>query len=292
MSIIEFNNVTKSYGDFTALKGATLSVQKGEIHGFIGPNGAGKTTTIRILLGTLKADSGKSTMLGKDTWEHAVDIHKNIAYVPGDVSLWPNLTGGEVIDFFGKLKGNTNQKRLKELYKKFDLDPSKKIREYSKGNRQKVALISALASNAEVYIFDEPTTGLDPLMEMVFQDAVRDLKKENKTVFLSSHILSEVESLCDTITIIRDGKIIETGTLEDLRYLTRIKITVETMKEMPELSKQEGISDVVIDGNKTVFQLDTSKYSDVLKYISQHDVIKLETSQPTLEDLFMQHYKK
>ncbi len=292
MNVIEFKNVTKSYGDFIALKGASLAVKKGEIHGFIGPNGAGKTTTIRILLGTLKVDSGKSLMLGKDTWEDAVDIHKKIAYVPGDVSLWPNLTGGDVIDFFGKLKGNINQKRLKDLCKKFDLDVSKKIRTYSKGNRQKVALVAALASDADLYIFDEPTTGLDPLMEMVFQDAVKELKKLNKTVFLSSHILSEVESLCDTITIIREGKIIETGTLEDLRYLTRVKITIETLKEIPELSNQEGIYDVVLDGNVATFQLDTSKYSDVLKYISKYDVIKLESTQPTLEDLFMQHYKK
>jgi ABC-2 type transport system ATP-binding protein len=221
-----------------------------------------------------------------------VTIHKNIAYVPGEVNLWPNLTGGEVIDFFAKLKGGLSEEKLEELYLKFDLDPSKRGRTYSKGNRQKVALIAALASNADIFILDEPTSGLDPLMENVFQNYIEDLKKAKKTVFLSSHILSEVEKLCDIITIIREGKIVETGTLDDLRHLTRNQVIVETKKPIKDLEKLDGVYDVSTKSNKTIFELDSNQFGEVLKYISEFDVLSLESRPPTLEDLFMRHYEK
>lgn len=205
MAILKASNLTKKFGNFTALDGVNLEVNKGEIYGFIGPNGAGKTTTIRVLLGILKATEGHATIFGKDAWKDAVEIHKRVAYVPGDVNLWPNLTGGEVIDLFVKLRGANSKSRREELIKRFDLDPSKKCRTYSKGNRQKVALIAAFASDADVYILDEPTSGLDPLMERVFQEYVMEAKKAGKSIFLSSHILSEVERLCDKVSIIRNG---------------------------------------------------------------------------------------
>lgn len=292
MSIIEMKNVTKTFGSVVAMKNVDLSVKEGTIHGFIGPNGAGKTTTIRVLLGILKADEGTSKIFDMDSWVDAVDIHKNIAYVPGDVSLWPNLTGGEVVDFFANLKGGIDEEKKLELYAKFDLDPSKKCRTYSKGNRQKVALVAALASQADIYIFDEPTSGLDPLMESVFQSYVEILKKQNKTIFLSSHILSEVEKLCDVISIIREGEIVETGTLDELRYLTGIQIMVETKKIIPDLDKQNGVSKISNIGNKYTFLLDPNHYSNLIKYISDYDVIRLESTPPKLEDLFMRHYEK
>jgi ABC-2 type transport system ATP-binding protein len=292
MSVIEVNQITKSYGDVLALNNVSFTVEPGTVYGFIGPNGAGKTTTIRILLGILRADSGTVFIDRKDAWSDAVEIHKNIAYVPGEVSLWPNLTGGEVIDFFSKLKGERDQQKLEELYTKFDLDPSKKCRTYSKGNRQKVALIAALASTADIYIFDEPTSGLDPLMEQVFQEYVLELKKQNKTVFLSSHILSEVEKLCDIISIIREGEIVETGTLQDLRYLTRTKITIEAKQPITDLDQIEGVFDVSTNQSKTTFYLDSSKFSEIIKHISKFDILNLESVPPTLEDLFMRHYEK
>ena len=228
MTVLKTSNLIKRFGKFTTLNGVNIEVGKGEVYGFIGPNGAGKSTTIRILLGILKASAGEARIFGKDAWQDAVEIHKQIAYVPGDVNLWPNLTGGEVIDLFISLRGSKNMSRREELIEKFALDTSKKCRTYSKGNRQKVALIAAFASDAEVYILDEPTSGLDPLMEKVFQQCVLDVKSAGKSVLLSSHILSEVEKLCDKIGIIRQGKIIESGTLDELRHLTRTNLLVET----------------------------------------------------------------
>ncbi len=292
MSVLELKEVTKTYGKVVALDNVSFQVEKGEVYGFIGPNGAGKTTAIRILLGILKPDKGEVLINGLNAWSDAVEIHKNIAYVPGEVNLWPNLTGGEVIDFFARLKGAVTQESLDELYHRFDLDPTKKCRTYSKGNRQKVALIAALASNAEIFILDEPTSGLDPLMEKLFQDYVFELKKQNKTVFLSSHILSEVEKLCDVISIIREGKIIETGTLEQLRHLTRSQISVETLKPIEGLASFDGVYDLTVSGNQATFQLDSAKFSDIVKFISGFEVIRLESTPPTLEELFMRHYEK
>lgn len=291
MSVLRIENLTKKFGKFTALDGVNLEVKKGEVYGFIGPNGAGKTTTIRVLLGILKATEGKASIFGKDAWKEAVEIHKNIAYVPGDVNLWSNLTGGEVIDLFVKLRGSNNISRREELIKRFDLDPKKKCRTYSKGNRQKVALIAAFASDADLYILDEPTSGLDPLMEKIFQECVMEAKMAGKSIFLSSHILSEVEKLCDKVSIIRQGKIIETGTLDELRHLTRTSILIETKQPITALEGLKGVHNIEEKGKKLTFQVDTEELGNVIKYLSQFDVVKFESAPPTLEDLFMRHYK-
>lgn len=292
MSIISISNLAKNFGQVTALDGVDLEVNKGEIYGYIGPNGAGKTTTIRILLGIIQADRGQAAVFGRDAWDHAVEIHKKIAYVPGEVNLWPNLTGGEVIDLFIKLRNSGNQSRREEFIEKFDLDPSKKCRSYSKGNRQKVALVAAFAADAELYILDEPSSGLDPLMEKIFQECVLDFKKSGKTIFLSSHILSEVEQLCDKVSIIRQGKIIESGSLQDLRHLTRTRILVETKEKITKLDDMKGVHDIEKRNNSLTLQVDTVELNNVLQYITKFEIEKLESSPPKLEDVFMHHYHK
>lgn len=292
MSLLQVENLTKRFGKFTALDGVDFEVRKGEVFGFIGPNGAGKSTTIRILLGILKATSGEARVFGKDAWEDAVEIHKHIAYVPGDANLWPNLTGGEVIDLFMKLRGGSSKNRREELIRKFDFDPTKKCRTYSKGNRQKVALIAAFSSDADLYILDEPTSGLDPLMEQVFQECVMEVKNQGKSVLLSSHILSEVEKLCDRVGIIRQGKIIEKGSLDELRHLTRTQLLVETKKPITSLSERKGIHEITETEQGVTFQIDTEELDHAIRYISQFGVVKLESAPPTLEDLFMRHYEK
>ncbi|GGF08596.1 ABC transporter ATP-binding protein [Halobacillus andaensis] len=291
MSVLKTNHLTKKYGDFKALDAVNIEVKKGEVYGFIGPNGAGKSTAIRVLLGILKATEGSAEIFGQDAWRDAVEIHKRIAYVPGDVNLWPNLTGGEVIDLFMKLRGNKQSNYREELMKRFDLDPTKKCRTYSKGNRQKVALIAAFASDADLYILDEPTSGLDPLMERVFQECVLEVKEKGKSVLLSSHILSEVEKLCDRIGIIRQGKIIETGTLQELRHLTRTNLLVETRNTIAGLHHLKGVHEHEAEGNTLRFQVDTEELEHVIAHIAQYGVIKLESAPPTLEDLFMRHYE-
>jgi len=291
MPILQTNNITKRFGKFTALDGINLSIEKGEIYGFIGPNGAGKTTTIRILLGILQATSGTATIFRKDAWYDAVEVHRKIAYVPGDVSLWDNLTGGEVIDLFIKLQGRPNNSRRNELIKKFDLDPTKKCRTYSKGNRQKVALIAALSSNAELFILDEPTSGLDPLMEQTFQECILELKEQGKSVLLSSHILHEVEKLCDKVSIIRQGKIIETGTLKELRHLTRSSIIVGTKQEIQGLELLKGIHDIQKKDDITTFKVDGEHVGNAMSHLSKFDIASLECMPPSLEELFMTHYE-
>jgi ABC-2 type transport system ATP-binding protein len=291
MNILEIKNLKKNYGKVVALDGIDLSISKGEIYGFIGPNGAGKTTTIRLILGLLKANFGEIKIFGKDAWNEAVDIHKKLVYVPGEVNLWPNLTGGEVIDLFLSLNGKVNYKKKDELIKKFDFDPTKKCRTYSKGNRQKIALISAFASDADLYILDEPTSGLDPLMEKVFQECIMEVKKLGKTVFLSSHILSEVEKLCDKISIIRNGKIIESGSLKELRHLMRLNIFVETKEKINDIDKIDGVYDVVKKDGGISFQIDSDKLSSLIKSIAKYNVVRFESYPPTLEELFMSHYK-
>lgn len=291
MNMIEVNGITKRFGKFTALDSINFTVGEGEICGFIGPNGAGKSTTLRILLGMLRATKGEARIFGKDVWQDAVEIHKRIAYVPGDVNLWPNLTGGEVIDLFLKMRGNGNLNRREELLKKFDLDPSKKCRTYSKGNRQKVALVAAFAAEADLYILDEPTSGLDPLMEKVFQDCIIQAKNEGKSVLLSSHILSEVEKVCDKVVIIREGKIIESGSLSEMRHLTRNKITLQTKQSVQGLKGITGVHNLVEENSQMTFQVDTERMDEVMRHISNFGIIKLESVPPTLEDLFMRHYK-
>jgi len=291
MSLLRVRGLTKKFGAFTALDGVNLEVGSGEVFGFIGPNGAGKSTTIRVLLGILRATSGEAQLFGMDAWRDAVDIHKRIAYVPGDVNLWPNLMGGEVIDLFVKLRGGNNKSKREALVQKFDLDPTKKCRTYSKGNRQKVALIAAFSSDADLYILDEPTSGLDPLMENVFQECIMEIKAQGKSVLLSSHILSEVERLCDKVGIIRQGKIIESGTLQELRHLTRTHIKVETKQAVPALDRIGGIYELVEKGAEMSFQIDTEHMDNVIRHLSQFGIVKLECSPPTLEDLFIRHYE-
>lgn len=291
MSVLKTTGLTKKFGDFAALDGVDIEVEKGEVYGFIGPNGAGKSTTIRVLLGILKATEGQATIFGKDAWKDAVEIHKRVAYVPGDVNLWPNLTGGEVIDLFVKLRGGNNKNRREELIRRFDLDPGKKCRTYSKGNRQKVALVAAFSSDADLYILDEPTSGLDPLMERVFQECVMEAKAEEKSILLSSHILSEVEKLCDKVAIIRQGKIIEKGTLGELRHLTGTILLVETKQPMLELDKVKGVQGIEEKDGALSFQVDQAELDNVIRYVSQFGIVRMESSPPTLEELFMRHYE-
>jgi len=291
MTIVKTTNLTKKFGKLTALDHVNLDVNEGEVYGFIGPNGAGKSTTIRLLLGMIKATEGEATIFGLDAWRDAVDIHKRIAYVPGDVNLWANLTGGEVIDLFMKLRGAGNKGKREEMIEKFKLDPSKKCRMYSKGNRQKVALVAAFASDADLYILDEPTSGLDPLMERVFQECVMDAKEDGKSILLSSHILSEVEKLCDRVGIIREGRMIETGTLNDLRHLTRTNLLVETKLPIIGLSEFIGVYAIEQKNRTLSFQVDAEYLDSVIRHVSQFGIVRLESATPTLEDLFMRHYE-
>ncbi|GAA5416909.1 multidrug efflux system ATP-binding protein Rv1218c [Paraliobacillus ryukyuensis] len=293
MTIMKVSNLRKDFGAFTALDGVDIEVKQGEVYGFIGPNGAGKSTTIRILLGLLQATSGEVKIFGKNAWTDAVAIHKRLAYVPGDVNLWPNLTGGEVIDIFLRMRGKTIDREKRDaLIKKFDFDPTKKCRTYSKGNRQKVALIAAFAADADLYILDEPTSGLDPLMERVFQSCVEEAKQAGASIFLSSHILSEVEQLCDRVGIIRQGKIIETGTLAELRYLTSTQLMVETKQLLTNLATYPGIHDIDQEGNVSRFKVDSDQLDAVMQHVSSFGITKLESMPPTLEDLFIRHYEK
>jgi len=287
---LEITNLTKKFGKLAALSGIDLTVDKGEVFGYIGPNGSGKTTTIRVLLGILKATEGGAKVFGMDAWRNAVEIHKRIAYVPGDVNLWPNLTGGEVVDLFVNLRGKADKTRREKLLQLFDLDPSKKCRTYSKGNRQKVALVAAFASDAELFILDEPTSGLDPLMGQVFQECVFEQKNLGKGVFLSSHIMSEVEQLCDRVGIIRKGKLVETGTLSELRHLTRATMFVETVKPIEGLAETRGVHEIAQSQGGLTFHVDSGEVGNVIEYISKFGIIRFESAPPTLEDLFVRHY--
>ncbi|MFA6983747.1 MAG: ABC transporter ATP-binding protein [Sedimentibacter sp.] len=289
MNVIETSKLTKNYGKHAALQGVDLIVKQGEVYGFIGPNGSGKTTTIRILLGVLRKNGGEVKLLGGDPWQDAVALHKRLIYVPGDVTLWPNLTGGEVIDFLGGLQGKINPSRRRELLDRFQLDPKKKCRSYSKGNRQKVALVSAFASDAELLILDEPTSGLDPLMEQIFQECIFEIKKQGKTVFLSSHILAEVEALCDRVGIIRQGRIVESGTLEELRHLTRTTLTVELANPI-NLNQLHGVHDVLQKEEKWRFSVDANAMETVMGALAPMGIKSLMAEPPTLEELFIRHY--
>ncbi|WP_312813864.1 ABC transporter ATP-binding protein [Sedimentibacter sp.] len=290
MNIIHIQNLTKSFGKTQALKGINLEVKKGEVHGFIGPNGAGKSTTIRILLGILRKTSGEITLFAKDPWDDAVELHRRLVYVPGDVTLWPDLSGGEVIDFLGRFHGGLNISKRNQLIERFQLDTTKKSRTYSKGNRQKVALVAAFSCDAELYLLDEPTSGLDPLMEIIFQECVAEVKKAGKTILLSSHILSEVETLCDRVSIIRQGQIVESGTLENLRHLTRTMINVETGKTAVGIENLHGIHDVSRDGLKYRFSVDSDAMTKIMEKLLPLGIKSLTVEPPSLEELFMRHY--
>jgi ABC-2 type transport system ATP-binding protein len=289
---ISVAGLTKSFGSTRALDGLDLTVRTGEVHGFLGPNGAGKTTTIRILLGLIRADGGTARLLDGDPWRDATQLHRRLAYVPGDVTLWPNLSGGEIIDLLGRLRGGIDHKRRTELLERFDLDPGKKARTYSKGNRQKVGLVAALASDVEVLLLDEPTSGLDPLMEDVFRQVIRDESNSGRTVLLSSHILAEAEALCDRVTIIREGRAVETGTLSDLRHLTRTAIQVQLTGEVTGLAELPGVHDVRTYNNHLSFDVDTSALDTVLRRLTEAGVKSLVSQPPTLEELFLRHYEK
>lgn len=291
-NVIEVRALTKTFGKFKALDNVNLTVKPGEIHGFIGPNGAGKSTTIRVLLGMLKADSGQVAVFGKDAWSEAVRIHQQVSYVPGDSNLWPNLTGGQTIDMLVKMHGHKLDVERKEaLIRRFDLDPTKKNRTYSKGNRQKVVLIAAFTVDVDLYILDEPTSGLDPLMERVFQELVYEAKEQGKSVLLSSHILSEVERLCDSVSIIREGQIIESGSLDEMRHLTRNNVRVETERAVT-AQNIPGVYDFVEIGEKQYqMQISQESLGDVMRYFTSFGLVNLEIQPPTLEDLFLHHYE-
>ena len=290
ISAISTTGLVKNFGSTRALDRLDLVVRTGEVHGFLGPNGAGKTTTIRILLGLLRKDAGAVGVLGGDPWRDAVALHRRLAYVPGEVNLWPNLTGGEVIDLLGTLRGGIDRGRREALLERFQLDPTKQCRAYSKGNRQKVALVAAFASDVELYLLDEPSSGLDPLMEATFQDVVRELRDAGRTVLLSSHILAEVEALCDRVTIIRAGRAAETGTFDELRHLTRTSVAVETARPLDALRGMPGVHDLSVDHTRAQFSVDTPELNRVLAQLVDFDVRSLTSSPPTLEELFLRHY--
>ena len=289
--IIKVSNLQKKFGKFEALRDVTFSVNCGEVVGFIGPNGAGKSTTLRTLLGVIKRDKGDVEIFGKDVWKESTEIHKRISYVPGDVVLWGNLSGGEIIDLFMKLHGCGDKQKRDALIQRFELDPKKKAKGYSKGHRQKVGLVAALAVDSDLYIFDEPTSGLDPLMEKVFQEEVEQLKKSGKTILLSSHILSEVERLADRVVIIRQGEIVESGTLHELRHLTRSTITIETERDVAKIATLDGVFDFVQVHNQATFSVDNQYLNDILIQLTQLNIKKIESIPPTLEDLFIRHYE-
>ncbi len=288
--IISMRGVGKTFGTTRALDGLDLTVASGEVHGFLGPNGAGKSTAIRVLLGLLRIDAGTARLFGGDPWADAVDLHRRLAYVPGDVTLWPKLTGGEIIDLFGRLRGHTNKRKRDELIERFELDPTKKSRTYSKGNRQKVGLIAALAADVELLILDEPTSGLDPLMEEVFEDCIREVKRAGNTVLLSSHILAEVEALCDRISIIRSGRTVETGTLADLRHVTSTSVSALTQQPV-DLSRLHGVSQIVADGSRIRFTVDNVHLDAAIAALTHGTLISLTSAPPTLEELFLRHYE-
>ena len=287
---IEVAGLTKTFGRVTALDRFDLEVATGQVHGFLGPNGAGKSTTIRVLLGLLRRDAGVVRLLGADPWEDAVALHARLAYVPGDVHLWPNLTGGEAIDLFGELRGSVDPARRDELVERFQLDPTKRCGTYSKGNRQKVALVSAFASRVELYLLDEPTSGLDPLMDTVFRACVREATRDGATVLLSSHVLAEVEDLADRLTIIRAGRAVESGTLAELRHLTRTSISVTTARPVAGLEDVAGIHELEVEGDHARFEVEPTALARVQRLLADHEVLALVSSPPTLQQLFLRHY--
>ena len=288
--VIEVAGLVKDFGKFRALDGLDLTVREGEVHGFLGPNGSGKSTTIRVLLGMLRADAGQVRLLGGDPWSDATTLHRRLAYVPGDVNLWPQLTGGETIDLLGRLRGGLDPKRRDGLLQRYDLDPTKKGRAYSKGNRQKVALVAAFASDVELLVLDEPTSGLDPLMEEIFRADVEEERDRGRTVLLSSHILSEVEALCEGVSIIRGGRTIETGTLAEMRHLTDTAIDVTLSGPVPSASDLTDVRDLDVDGQRLRCLVPTAELGALLEVLGRAGIVSLVSQPPTLEQLFLRHY--
>ena len=290
-SVISIVGLDKSFGQTRALDGLDLHVERGEVHGFLGPNGAGKTTTIRILLGLIRADRGEARLFSRDPWNDATELHRRLAYVPGDVTLWANLTGGEVIDLLGRLRGGLDPVKRKDLLERFDLDPTKKGRAYSKGNRQKVALVAALASDVELLILDEPTAGLDPLMEAEFRAVINVDRHDGRTVLLASHILAEVEALCDRISIVREGRTVESGTLAQLRHLTRTTIAADLEATPAGLVGLPGVHDLKVTDHRVEMEVDSDRLGEVLSHLADLGIRGLVSHPPTLEELFMRHYR-
>jgi ABC-2 type transport system ATP-binding protein len=284
------DGVVKTFGSVRALDGFDLQVATGEVHGFLGPNGSGKSTAMRVLLGLLRADAGQVTLLGGDPWGQAAELHRRLAYVPGDVNLWPTLTGGEVIDLLGRLRGGLDERRRAELLERFELDPTKKARTYSKGNRQKVAIVAAFASDVELYLLDEPTSGLDPLMEAAFQECVLEVKARGATVLLSSHILAEVEALCDRVCIIRAGRAVQDGTLAELRHLTRTTVIAETEGPVPGMAAVTGVHHLEEQHGRIRFDVDSSHLDEAVEVLSAARITALTAHPPTLEELFLRQY--
>ncbi|MBO0844312.1 MAG: ABC transporter ATP-binding protein [Nocardioides sp.] len=289
-AIIEIRELTKTFGATRALDGFDLSVAEGEVHGFLGPNGAGKSTTIRVLLGLLRKDAGEVRLLGGDPWSHAPELHRRLAYVPGEVNLWPNLTGGQVIDILGRLRGGLDEKRRQELIARFELDPTKKGRSYSKGNRQKVALVAALAADVDLLLLDEPTSGLDPIMDSVFREYVERFRDQGGTVLLSSHILAEVERLCDRVSIIRAGRRVESGSLAELRHLTRTSVVAELARPPAGLAEISGVHDLDVEGTRVAFEVDTPRLDAAVGVLHRAGIRTMTATPPTLEELFLRHY--
>ncbi|MDJ1138368.1 ABC transporter ATP-binding protein [Streptomyces iconiensis] len=287
---IAVSGLVKTFGRTRALDGLNLEVATGEVHGFLGPNGAGKSTTLRVLLGLLRADTGTARLLGADPWDDAVALHRRLAYVPGDVELWPNLTGGEAIDLLARLRGGIDPAKREELIERFDLDPTKKGRTYSKGNRQKVAIIAALASDAELLLLDEPTAGLDPLMEVIFQDVILQAKAAGRTVLLSSHILAQVEKLCDRVSIIRLGKIVQSGSLSEMRHLTRTTIEAETDRPVTGLAELPGVHNLRTEAGRAHFAVDGTHLDEAVRHLGTLGIRSLTSHPPTLEELMLRHY--
>jgi len=288
--VISVTELVKTFGPTRALDGLNLDVREGEVHGFLGPNGAGKSTTIRVLLGLLRPNGGSARLLGGDPWQDATKLHRRLAYVPGDVNLWPNLSGGEVIDLLGRMRGGLDKQRRADLLERFQLDPKKKSRTYSKGNRQKVALVAALASDVELLILDEPTSGLDPLMEQVFRECISEERQNDRTVLLSSHILSEVEALCDRVSIIREGRNVASGTLSEMRHLTRTSIDAELTQPPSDLTDLPGVHDLKVDGTHVRCEVDADDLGTALRRLTDLGVRNLTSRPPTLEELFLRHY--
>ncbi|MBM7245949.1 ABC transporter ATP-binding protein [Rhodococcus fascians] len=287
---IAVDDLVKTFGSVRALDGLNLHVEAGDVHGFLGPNGSGKSTTIRVLLGLVRATSGTVRLLGGDPWADGVALHRRLAYVPGDVTLWPSLTGGEVIDLLARMRGGIDSGRRAELIERFSLDPGKRSRTYSKGNRQKVALISALASNVELLLLDEPTSGLDPLMEQQFAECVKDAARRGVTVLLSSHILSEVDALCSSVTIVRDGRTVDTGTLASMRHLTRTTMTITVDRVPGDLDRLTGVSGVTVDGSTITCTVENEALAAVMHVLADAGVQSMISSAPTLEELFLRYY--
>jgi ABC-2 type transport system ATP-binding protein len=290
-AVVDVRGLAKVFGRVRALDGLDLQVQEGEVHGFLGPNGAGKSTTIRVLRGLVRATSGTARLFGRDPWRDAVELHREIAYVPGDVTLWPSLTGGQTIDLLARMRGGLNVRRRDELIERFGLDPTKKARTYSKGNRQKVSLVSALSSNARLLVLDEPTSGLDPLMENVFRQSVAEARDRGVTTLLSSHILAETEALCRRVTIIRAGRTVESGTLASMRHLSRTSIRAELLGNPGDLSRIPGVADVTLADGVLHAQVDVDGLPALVSALARAGVRSLVSQPPTLEELFLRHYK-